>query len=84
MAMQRTLDGFFSQDKSSSPPCIVDYDKTFQVDKKRKSKAEYYKAHDDQRNRDFTDSCPIDSFGLKKQMICVLAHFFFCIECLFA
>ena len=74
--MKRTLDGFPSSqahDKSSSPPRIVNYDKNFQAEKKRNSNAEYDNAYDGKRKRGFTDSWLIDSHGLKKQTICVLA-----------
>ena len=60
MTVQNPLSCFFSQDKSSSPQ-IVNYDKNFQVEKKRKSKTEYNKAYDVKRKRGFIDSWLIDS-----------------------
>ena len=56
MAMQKTLDGCFyqkqSQDKSLSPPHIANHE----VEKKRKSKAEYAKAYYAKREWGFIDT----------------------------
>ena len=64
--MQKTLDGFFdqkqSQDKSLSPPHIANHE----VEKKRKSKAEYDKAYDAKRKRGFIDTWLTDFPWLEK------------------
>ena len=66
MATQKTLDGFFyrkqSQDKSLSPPHIANHE----VEKKRKSKAEYDKAYDAKRKRGFIDTWLTDFPWLEK------------------
>ena len=66
MATQKTLDGFFyrkqSQDKSFSPPHIANHE----VEKKRKSKAEYDKVYDAKRKRGFIDTWLTDFPWLEK------------------
>ena len=66
MATQKTLGGFFyqkqSQDKSLSPPHIANHE----VEKKRKSEAEYDKAYDAKRKRGFIDTWLTDFPWLEK------------------
>ena len=78
MAMQRTLYGFSPRLNLCSLLILLIMIKTFRL--RRKETVRQRMTYDCKRKAGFIDSWLIDSHSLKKQTICVLAHFFFALN----